>query len=205
MTPKYQYTCTVSYWKQQSSTRDAGVRDTDLQLPSACDPACRCTNTLEQRATKALVAVTFTTKRLLVIMFSEYTMQTMGSNTSSWLLLTLCAIALRPGSYVAFLPCRMQFKQKIMRQIISLSIVSIAFDTAEMRRINRALELSLNHEQQEPKLGTTPVLQMCKICHSMTGGSLLLPSKTILNYPLSPKYSLKTSKKCAWNIFPSSL
>ena len=48
-----------------------------------------------QRATKALVAVTFTTKRLLVIMFSEYTVQTMGSNTSSWLLLTLCAIALR--------------------------------------------------------------------------------------------------------------
>ena len=46
---------------------------------------------------------------------------------------------LRPGSYVAFLPCRMQFKQKIMKQIISLSIVSIAFDTAEMRRMNRAL------------------------------------------------------------------
>ena len=44
----------------------------------------------------------------------------------------------RPGSYVAFLPCRMQSKQKIMRQIISLSIVSIAFDTAEMRRMNRA-------------------------------------------------------------------
>ena len=33
----------------------------------------------------------------------------------------------------------MQFKQKIMKQIISLSIVSIAFDTAEMRRMNRAL------------------------------------------------------------------
>ena len=37
----------------------------------------------------------------------------------------------RPGSYVAFLPCRMQFKQKIMKQIVSLSIVLIAFDTAE--------------------------------------------------------------------------
>ena len=46
---------------------------------------------------------------------------------------------LRPGSYVAFLPCRMQLKQKIMKQIISLSIVSIVFDTAEMRRMNRAL------------------------------------------------------------------
>ena len=30
----------------------------------------------------------------------------------------------------------MQFKQKIIKQIISLSIVSIAFDTVEMRRKN---------------------------------------------------------------------
>ena len=45
---------------------------------------------------------------------------------------------IRPGSHVAFLPCRMQFKQKIMKQIISSSIVSIAFDMAEMRRMNRA-------------------------------------------------------------------
>ena len=45
----------------------------------------------------------------------------------------------RPGSYVAFLACRIQFKQKIMKQIISLSIVSTAFDMAEMRRMNRAL------------------------------------------------------------------
>ena len=44
----------------------------------------------------------------------------------------------KPGSYVAFLPCRMQFKQKIMKQIISLSIVSITFDTAEMGRMNRS-------------------------------------------------------------------
>ena len=50
-------------------------------------------------------------------------------------------ILIRPGSYIAFLPCRMQFKQKIMKQIISLSVVSIAFDTAEMRRMNRAYEL----------------------------------------------------------------
>ena len=47
---------------------------------------------------------------------------------------------IRPRSYVAFLPCQMQFKQKIMKQIISLFIVSIAFDTAEMRRMNRALD-----------------------------------------------------------------
>ena len=53
-------------------------------------------------------------------------------------LLPLHAKLIRPGSYVAFLPCRMQFKPKIMKQIISLSIVSIAFDTAEMRRMNRA-------------------------------------------------------------------
>ena len=39
---------------------------------------------------------------------------------------------------VRFLPCQMQFKQKITKQIISLSIVSIAFDTVEMRRMNRA-------------------------------------------------------------------
>ena len=42
----------------------------------------------------------------------------------------------------------MQFKQKIMRQIISLSIVSIAFDTAEMRRMNRALR-SLQQRKME--------------------------------------------------------
>ena len=59
MTPKYQDTCTVSYGKQQSSARDAGVRDTDLQLPSACDSACLCTNTLGPKATKALVKATF--------------------------------------------------------------------------------------------------------------------------------------------------
>ena len=63
MTPKYQDTCTVSYWKQQSLTRDVGVRDTDFQLPSACDPACLCTNAHETRATKALVTATFRNKR----------------------------------------------------------------------------------------------------------------------------------------------
>ena len=42
--------------------RDVGVRDTDLQFPSACDPACLCTNTLEPRATKALVTATFRNK-----------------------------------------------------------------------------------------------------------------------------------------------
>ena len=50
---------------------------------------------------------------------------------------------LRPGSYAAFLPCRMRFKEKIMKQIISLSIVSIAFDTAEMRRMNRLMRLGI--------------------------------------------------------------
>ena len=47
-------------------------------------------------------------------------------------------VSVRPGSYIAFLPCRIQFEQNIMKQIISLSIVLIAFDTAEMRRMNRA-------------------------------------------------------------------
>ena len=41
-------------------------------------------------------------------------------------------LSVRPGSYVAFLPRRMQFKQKIMKQIISLSAVSFAFVAAEM-------------------------------------------------------------------------
>ena len=45
----------------------------------------------------------------------------------------------RPGSYVAFLLCRMQFKQKIMKQIILLPIVSIALNTAEIRHMNKAL------------------------------------------------------------------
>ena len=46
----------------------------------------------------------------------------------------------RPDSYTAFLPCGMQFKQKIMKQIISLSIVSTAFDMAEMRSMNQTLQ-----------------------------------------------------------------
>ena len=50
----------------------------------------------------------------------------------------VCRFILRPDLYIAFLPCRMQVKQKIMKQIISLSIVSVAFDTTEMRRMNRA-------------------------------------------------------------------
>ena len=41
------------------------------------------------------------------------------------------------------------------------------------------LALPLNHEQQESKVGTTPVLQMCKIPHSMTEGFPLFSFKTI--------------------------
>ena len=52
-------------------------------------------------------------------------------------LLLLLLLLVRPGSYVAFMPCRMQFKQKIMKQIISLSIVSIAFDMAEMAHLKK--------------------------------------------------------------------
>jgi len=65
---------------------DAGIWDTDLehaiQLVSS-------TNACEPRATKALVTATFRTKGLLVIMFPLYTVQTMASNSSSRLLLTL--------------------------------------------------------------------------------------------------------------------
>ena len=50
----------------------------------------------------------------------------------------------RNVAYIAFLPCGMQFKQKIIKQISSLSFVSIAFDMAEMRRMNRALVVFLN-------------------------------------------------------------
>ena len=97
--PELSISYTVSYWKQRSSTRDAGVRDTDLQLPSTCDPACLCTNTLEQRATRNQLLAGYKSSgdsdfqnnanRLLVIMFPGYTVQTMASNTSSRLLLTL--------------------------------------------------------------------------------------------------------------------
>ena len=43
----------------------------------------------------------------------------------------------------------MQFKQKIIKQIISLSIVLNAFDTAEMRRMNRALFIKHPNERNE--------------------------------------------------------
>jgi len=56
------------------------------------------------------------------------------------------------------------------------------------------LLLSLNHEQQEPKVGTTPVLQMCKIRPTMTKGSPLFRFKTIINFSLFPKILLKKSK-----------
>ena len=67
---------------------------------------------------------------------------------------------IRPGSHVAFLPCRMQFKQKIMKQIISSSIVSIAFETAEMRRMNRAL-LFQNKTHICVKLGLFSGISSC--------------------------------------------
>ena len=43
-----------------------------------------------------------------------------------------------PVLYVAFQSRRMQFKQWIMRWITSLSVVRIAFDSTEMRRIKQA-------------------------------------------------------------------
>ena len=46
---------------------------------------------------------------------------------------------------------------------------------------------------------------MCKIRHSMTEGSPLFSFKTILNCFLLPKVLLKKSKKCAYNIFLSSV
>jgi len=67
------------------------------------------------------------------------------------------------------------------------------------------LVLSLNREQQEPKVGTTPVLQMCKIRHAMTEGSPLFCFKTIINFSLFPTFLLKRSKWCVSNIFPSSI
>ena len=48
---------------------------------------------------------------------------------------------IRPVLYVAFLSRRMQFKQWIMRWIISLSIVWIAFDATEIWRIKQASEI----------------------------------------------------------------
>ena len=47
--------------------------------------------------------------------------------------------------------------------------------------------LSLNHEQQQPKVGTTSVSHMCNIRHSMTEGSQLFSFKTIMKCCLLPK------------------
>ena len=63
---------------------------------------------------------------------------------------------LRPGSYLAFQPCRMQFKQKIMKQIISLSIVSIVFDAAEMRLMNQGLRDSLDETTLHDGMASVP-------------------------------------------------
>ena len=41
--------------------------------------------------------------------------------------------------------------------------------------------LSLNHEQQEPKVRTTPLSQMRKLRHSMTERSQLFSFKTVMN------------------------
>ena len=63
--------------------------------------------------------------------------------------------------------------------------------------------LSLNHEQQQPKAGTTSVSQMCKIRHSMTEGSQLFSFKTITKCCLLPKGLVSKSKECACNILPT--
>ena len=56
----------------------------------------------------------------------------------TWDIANVCSgTRLRPGSYVAFLPCRMQLRQKIMRWFALLSFVWITFHTAEMRRMRR--------------------------------------------------------------------
>ena len=79
-----------------------------------------------------------------------------------------------------------------MKQIISLSIVSIAFDTAEMRRMNRALDLmflsleildSITNEnwniQDSPtRLQNAPLIS---ILHSEIMDSLLLKYWQIRN------------------------
>ena len=57
---------------------------------------------------------------------------------SSLHIFNMAAKHIRPGSYIAFLPCGMQFKQKIMKQIVSLFIVLIPFGIAEMRHMSRA-------------------------------------------------------------------
>ena len=75
-------------------------------------------------------------------------------------------VPVKPGSYVAFLPCRMQFEQKVMKQIVSLSIVSIAFDTAEMRCMNRDFTLRMQtdfglllHAAKKMRRGETNLIE----------------------------------------------
>ena len=107
--------------------------------------------------------------------------------------------SLRPGSYVAFLPCRMQFKQKIMRQIISLSIVSIAFDTAEMRRMNRALNFRpIRFKKTEDRSrGLSQELQLTEMLaseHCGTAGQPRVSGKPFLSVKSTAKTRLRASR-----------
>ena len=61
--------------------------------------------------------------------------------------------------------------------------------------------LSLNHEQQEPKVGTTPVSQMFKIRHSMTEGCQLFSFKTIF----CRKFSFQVEEMCLQHLPTLSL
>ena len=67
------------------------------------------------------------------------------------------------------------------------------------------LVLSLNHEQEEPNVGTTSLSQMCKICHSITKRFQLFSFKTIMKCCLLPRGLLSKSKECACNIFLPSV
>ena len=67
---------------------------------------------------------------------------------------------IRPGSYLGFLPCRMQLRQQIMRWFGSLSFVWIALDTVEMRGMNR---LGLVHNYSDHSKACTACFRACII------------------------------------------
>ena len=54
--------------------------------------------------------------------------------------------------------------------------------------------LSLNHEQQEPKVGTTSVSQMCKIRHSRLSVIFLQNNNEMLSFAKS--FSFKVEGMC---------
>ena len=89
--------------------------------------------------------------------------------------------------------------------LLNTRTICVIFRYNCMQCIDGSNILSLNHKQQQPKVGTTSVSQMCNIRHSMTEGSQLFSFKTIMKCCLLPKVLVSKSKECVCNIFPPSV